>query len=562
MSKMGKGPGLSNVNTVHYKYKGEPYFATIDADQFGIPAELIVKGMEGIKTTIPDVVRLMGIPANWLRTFITRLPAYAMRQMVRDPLNAAIVGGVDGFPVLNALKQMAKMRAGRNSSADALMRGLVVSSNIYAGNEQDMQRFIEAASTGRGKWSKFMGGLDQLALQSDAATRTAIYEDGIKKGLSERQAQFRAMESQNFSRRGLSPSMQVMSTLVPFFNAQIQGLDALYRSFRGDMPFSEKLQIQKKIVSRGLLLMATAMSYALLMRDNEEYKKATPEERYANFFVPLPGTKDMLKIPIPYEVGLLFKALPEAILDSILGDTKAEEAAKGMGKLLLQSAPGVVPAAAKPLLEAAYGQTLIGPIESEREKQLPTAQRYRETTPEVLKTLGSFTGEIGISPLMLEHLARGYTSSLGISALRLLDPVLGDATEGEKASQSLSKTPFIGGLFQTGDGRFLIERAYSRMEEIMQAEEGYKDLMKRGKQAEAQAFAQRNADLLAATDMAGMFRQRSGQMFADERAIRAEPTLTKAQKDALLEKLKAARDEEARQFYAASERNTRPQPRP
>jgi hypothetical protein len=158
---------------------------------------------------------------------------------------------------------------------------------------------------------------------------------------------------------------------------------------------------------------------------------------------------------------------------------------------------------------------------------------------------------------MLEHLARGYTSSLGISVLRMLDPVLGDATEGEKASQSLNKLPFVGGLFQTGDGRFLIERAYSRMEEIMQAEEGYKDLMKRGKQAEAQAFAQRNADLLAATDMAGMFRQRSGQMFADERAIRAEPTLTKAQKDALLEKLKAARNEEARQFYAASERSTR-----
>jgi hypothetical protein len=562
VSKMGKGAGPGNVSTVHYKYKGEPYFATIDADQFGIPAELIVKGMEGIKTTIPDVVRLLGIPANWLRTFITRLPAYALRQMVRDPLNAAIVGGVDGVPVLNALKQMAKMRAGRNPSADALMRGLVVSSNIYTGNEQDMQRFIEAASTGRGKWSKFMGGLDQLALQSDAATRTAIYEDGIKKGLSERQAQFRAMESQNFSRRGLSPSMQVMSTLVPFFNAQIQGLDALYRSFRGDMPFSEKLDIQKKIISRGTLLMVTALSYAFLMRDNEEYKKATPEERYANFFVPLPGTKDMLKIPIPYEVGLLFKALPEAVLDSILGDTKAEEAAKGIGKLLMQSAPGVLPAAGKPLIEAAYGQTLLGPIESEREKQLPTAQRFRETTPEVLKTLGAFTGEVGISPLMLEHLARGYTSSLGISALRILDPVLGDATEGEKASQSLNKLPFIGGLFQTGDGRFLIERAYSRMEEIVQAEEGYKDLEKRGKRAEAQAFAQRNADLLAATDMAGMFRQRSGQMFADERAIRAEPTLTKAQKDALLEKIKAAQNEEARQFYAASERSTRPQPQP
>lgn len=406
-----------------------------------------------------------------------------------------------------------------------------------------------------------MGMFDQLALESDAATRTAIYEDGLKKGLSERQAQFRALEAQNFSRRGLSPSVQYLSTLVPFFNAQIQGLDALYRSFRGDMPFSEKLEIRKKLAVRGTLLAITALGYAFMMRDNEEYKKATPEERYSNFFVPLPGTKEMFKIPIPYEVGLLFKALPEAILDSILGDTKANEAAKGIGKLLLQSAPGVIPAAGKPLLEAAYGQTMVSPIESEREKQLPAGQRYRETTPEVIKTLGSYTGEIGISPLLIEHFVKGYTSMLGVSVLRMLDPVMGEALD-NKASTPLSKTPFIGGLFQTADGRFLIERAYNRMEEITQAVEGYKDLEKRGKKAEAQEFAQRKADLLAAADMAGTFRQRSGQMFADERAIRAEPSLTRAQKDALLEKLKAARQAEARQFFAASEKTTRPQPRP
>jgi hypothetical protein len=561
VTKMGEGMGLANVNTVHYKYKGKPYFATIDADQFGIPADLIIKGMEGIKTTIPDLVRLMGIPADWIRTFVTRSPAYVLRQLIRDPMNAAITGGVDGVPVLNALKQFAKMRAGRNPSADALMRGLAVSSNIYTGNEQDMQKFLEAASSGRGKWSKMMGMFDQFALESDAATRSAIYEDALKKGLSERQAQFRALEAQNFSRRGLSPSVQYLSTLVPFFNAQIQGLDALYRSFRGRMPFSEKLEIRKKLAVRGSLLIVTALGYAFMMRDNEEYKKATPEERYSNFFVPLPGTKEMFKIPIPYEVGLLFKALPEAILDSILGDTKAKEAAKGIGKLLLQSAPGVIPAAGKPVLEAVYGQTMIGPIESEREKQLPAGQRFREATPEVLKTLGSYTGEIGISPLLIEHFVKGYTSMLGVSVLRMLDPVMGEALD-NKATAPLSKMPFFGGLFQTADGRFLIERAYSRMEDITQAVQGYEDLQKRGKKAEAEEFAQRKADLLAAADMAGTFRKRSGDMFADERAIRAEPSLTREQKDALLEKLKAAQQEEARQFYAASERTIRQQPRP
>jgi hypothetical protein len=261
----------------------------------------------------------------------------------------------------------------------------------------------------------------------------------------------------------------------------------------------------------------------------------------------------MVKVPIPYEVGLLFKALPEAIVDAIWGDTKAKEAGTAIGKLIWQSAPGVVPAAVKPVAEAIYGQTLVGPIESPREKQLPAGQRFREATPEVVKVVGSYTGEIGLSPLMLEHLIRGYTSTLGISALRMLDPVLGGSV-GEKASQPLSKMPFFGGLFQTPDGRFLIERAYSRMEEINQAVEGYKDLMRRGRKAEADEFAQRKADLLAAADMAGMFRQKSGQAFADERAVRADPSLTKEQKDALIEKLKAAQQSMAKQFYKATER--------
>ena len=258
---------------------------------------------------------------------------------------------------------------------------------------------------------------------------------------------------------------------------------------------------------------------------------------------------------------MLFKALPEALLDAIIGDTKATEAAKGIGKLLLQSAPGVIPVAGKPLIEAAYGQTLVGPIESEREKRLFAGQRFRENTPEVLKTLGSYTGAIGISPLMLEHLARGYTSTLGVSVLRALDPIMGEALD-NKATTPLSKTPFIGGLFQTADGRFLIERAYARMEEATQAADSYKDLQKRGRKAEAEAFAQRHADLLAASDMAGTFRQRSGQMFADERAVRADPSLSREQKDALLAKIKAAQQMEAKQFSEASDKTTRRSDRP
>lgn len=554
VSAIDRGMGPANPNTVHYKIRGEHHFAVIDSDQFGIPADLIVKGMEGIKTTIPGLVRAMGVPADWVRKFVTRSPAYVLRQLMRDPVNAAIIGGVDGVPVMNALKQMAQMRAGLSPEAEALQRGLVVNSNVFTGDERDMEVFMRSIATGRGKWAKMMSEFDKLALQADAATRATIYEDSIGKGLSKARASFRALEAQNFSRRGLSPTMQALNTIVPFFNAQLQGLDVLYRSLTNKMPFAEQLEIRKKLVTRGLMLAATAMTYALFMQNDDEYKKLEPEVRYGNFLIKTPFFKDFLAIPIPYEIGILFKALPEMLIDMASKDTAAKDAAFGLGKLLWQSAPSVIPAMPKPFLEAAYGQTQFGPIESEREKKLPAAQRARETTPEVLKMVGGITGAVDVSPLMLEHFLRAYTGALGLSILRLPDPLLRPAGEGEKASLRESQYPLVGGLFKSTEGRFLVDRAYARMQEIEQAVNGYEDLMKRGKRAEAAEFAQRKANLMAAEEMAGAFRKSVGEAYKDEREIRAAPNLTQAQKDKLIEQIRKARNLEAEGFYKATEK--------
>jgi len=556
-SKYGPGQGPANADTVHFKVKGKPYFATIDSDTFGIPAHLIVKGMEGIKTTLPQLVQMLGVPADILRKFITRSPAYAVRQIIRDPINAALLSGTDGVPVLNAIRQLAKMRNGQNTTQDELMRGLVVSSNVYTGNEKDMEKFLQDIQSGKGKWTKMMGMIDSAALQADVATRALVYESALKRGLSKAQAQFVAMESQNFGRRGLSPSMQMLSTMIPFFNAQIQGLDVLYRTLRGKMPFAQQMEIQRKLKARGMMLMAGAMAYAIMMQDDEAYKLATPEQRYGNFFVYIPGVKDPLRIPIPYEIGVLFMAIPQAIVDVAIRDTKASEAIKGIGKLLWQSAPGVVPVGAKPWLEAFYGQTAFGPIENQREKMLAAGERYRPGTTEVAKALGSFTGVVGVSPLMLEHFVKSYTSMLGISALHMLDPVFATGVGGEKASIPASKQPFVGGLFHSAEGRFLIDRAYGRMDEIVQASNTYEGLMDRGQRAEARAFAQRQSNLIAMKDEAGAFRQEMGEMFSEERAIRDNPRLTTAQKDERLERLKRFENKMAEQFYKQSERTTR-----
>jgi hypothetical protein len=559
-SRLAPGTGPDGRDVVRFKKSGEDHYVLIDTDKYGISADLIIKGMEGIKTTVPAVFELMGIPADILRKFVTRNPVYALRQVVRDPLNAWLTTGTDAIPVLSSMKELSKMVAGRSKEEQELMQAGAITSNVFSGDQRDMTKFLKDISAGKTGWDKAISKLDAFALQGDAATRVVVYKDSLAKGMSKQAALLRTLESMNFSRRGVSPSMQVLSTVIPFFNAQIQGLDVLYRAFKGDMPFSEQLKIKEKLVQRGLLLAAGTMAYAMLMSDDEAYKRAKPEERYANWFVYVPGIAEPVRVPIPFELGYLFKALPEALYNMAFNDEKASKAMGGMYKLLEQSNPFALPQAVKPLTEAVLGKSFYGgDIESERERKslLPT-DRYRDTTTELSKLLGQVTGKAGVSPIVLDHLIRGYTGPLGLAIVQLANPILNTEMKANVAEPTLkaSKTPFIGGLFQPVEGRGTLDEAYDRMTEIQQTKGTYNDMLAKGNRAEAKAFAQENANTLAMASTSGSVQKYLGEIAKRERIIRASPTLTTEQKDAQLERLDQMKTTYARKFIALADRTT------
>ena len=554
-SRVAQGNGPQGMNTVRFFKNGEPYYALIDTDAYGVPAELIVRGMEGIKTTLPAIVKLMGIPANILRSFVVRNPTYAVRQIIRDPLNAWLTTGTDAVPVLSSMKELASMVAGRSDAEKKLMETGAISSNVYSGDEQDMSKFLKDVSAGKSGWDKATAMLDTFALQGDAATRAVVYKDSLAKGMTEQEALLRTLESMNFSRRGVSPSMQALSTLIPFFNAQVQGLDVIYRAMKGDMPYSQQLDIRGKMVRRGLMLAAGTIAYAALMEDDEAYKRAKPEERLANWFVYVPGVDEPVRVPIPFEMGFLFKALPEAVYNMAMQDDKADAAVKGLGKLALQTIPLSLPQAVKPLTEVILGKSFYsGDIESAREKDVMATQRYRDTTTELSKTIGAVTGNVGLSPITLDYLIRGYTGGLGIALIQLANPLLASDTKAEIAEPTtkISKTPFIGGLFQPVQGRGTLDEAYDRMIEIQQVKGTFNDMVAKGKRSEAMAFAQEYSDKLAAASLSGSVQKRLGELAKLERQIKAAPGLTTAQKDAQLERLDKAKTALARQFLSVT----------
>jgi hypothetical protein len=551
-----KGPYTDNV--VHFRVHGVEHHAIIDTDMYGIPAQMIVEGLEGIKVAMPAIVRMMGVPGDIFRKFTVRNPLYMFRQLVRDPVSAWVQNGTSTIPILDSFSTLAKMATGKDTTAQRLQRSGATSSNVLVGDARDMTKFLEDLTAGKWSLDRAFSKLDTISQQSDAATRQVIYEDSIKKGMSHQQALMRTLESMNFSRRGTSPSMYLLSTVTPFMHSQVQGLDVLYRAMRGQLPGADKLQVAQRFVARATMLAMSSMAYALLMQDDEDYKRAKPEERYGNWWVPTLGlTKEnWLKIPIPYEVGFLFKALPEAMVNMAAGDEKAGPALEAIGRLLSQSQPISAPQALKPAIEVALGASFYsGPIESPHEKEILPQYRYRTNTTEISKMFG---GVAGLSPIELDYLIRGYTGGVGMAIAQMANVFLRapEAANIERPTTKLSEVPLFGALFQTSEGRGALDATYKLIEEIQQTKGAFNKLIQDGRREEAVQFANENASVLAASSAAGYMKKTLGEMSKQVRMIKSSPQMTTEQKDAALENLYINQLALSRNFLKTAERTT------
>jgi hypothetical protein len=531
-AKIGKGLGPNTKNVVRFKEHGQPMYAIIDSDDFGIPADLLVQGMEGIKTALPLAIQILGKPADLLRKGVTRNPAYAVRQIFRDSLNSWLTSGGNFTPVLSSLKEMGSMVAGRSDNEAILQQAGAISSNVFSGDRGDWDRILRDISTGKGTFDRLLSKADAFAMQGDAATRAVLYNKYREQGMTHMQALLGALESMNFARRGLSPSMQYLSTMIPFFNAQIQGLDVIYRAIRGKTTFETEMNARSQLIKRGVLMAASTMAYAALMQDDEAYKNATPLERAQNWFVYLPGMDEPMRIPIPFELGMAFKAIPEMFMNTAFGDQKVGDAAATIGKLAYNTVPIGLPQGIKPALEVMMNYSLFAgnSILSQREQMLQTPEQFRANTSELAKLLGANNV---LSPIELEYLVRGYTGSLGVVLMQMTNPLfrpLNSDDMPDGPTKKVSQMPILGALFQPTDGRGIIDAAYEQVDSMQKASNTYKRMVEQGRRADAQAFAQKYSAEIAGNTFGGSFRQQMGDLAKVRRAIEASKDLTPEQK--------------------------------
>jgi len=446
-----------------------------------------------------EVSKILGFPSRFLREMVTREPGFVIANMLRDSLSAFVTSGSSFVPIADTI-------AGYAEGMEKLERTGVVGGYDYKNDPENIGEYAGKILQKRNKnvdqrglLSKFfIGGWDllgQATTRSDAATRNAVYNDVLARTGNEAEASYQAMEVLNFGRRGSSPVMRLVTATIPFLNARIQGLDVLARAGTGKSSANRDLsrsQAAMSFIARGSLIAASTAIYYTMVSDDEQYKEQTEEIKDNYWLIPTPSGVPV-RIPIPFEVGLIFKTLPERIIDSYNEGTTAREAQQSIGRAVFGTLGVQPPQAVTPIMEAYMNYDLytgrpVTPVFID--SSLPPELQELASTTEVAKNMAKV---LGISPIKLDHLMKGYGGTIGSYILGMADYGLRDSfLQGDNravlAGTDVSQYPIIRRFFASEFGGGNKEDFYEMWDYIKRTENAAKLLQDQGRFDELESF--------------------------------------------------------------------------
>ena len=460
---------------------------------------------------INPFVNFLGMPARFLREMVTRSPDFMVANMLRDSLSAWATSGRNTGALAGTTSGFVKALKG-STSADAIASAGLMTGFDFGGDPSKMTDLLKY------KYPSKMGRIIRNPLKaiwdasgtasraSDAATRIAVYEKVLQETGDEVQAIYEAQEVINFSARGSSAVIQNLAVMVPFLNARLQGLDVLYRASMGAKGFTPRVEsdiVKRRFITRALLVGMSSAAYWALVHDDEEYINQNPEIKDNYWIIPskfIPGYEGPpLRIPIPFEVGFLFKTLPERTMALMFGKDVPRDTVTALTRGLANTFEfNPIPQAALPIGEAITNFSFWTgrEIEGSYLERLEPGYRANSRTSALAIELGQ---ALNASPVKIDHMIKGYSGTLGTVLFDTIDQVMRQTSEelGERPSKQLSEYPFIKRFFARPDARGLVTQFYDLREAVGQAVNTLKDL-EQGELtvSEAEKFEEKRLELL------------------------------------------------------------------
>jgi hypothetical protein len=399
--------------------------------------------------------------------------------------------------------------------------------------------------TAASPFTLFWGALEKGTTASDAATRIAIYKATLAETGNEAEALHRSLEVLNFNRKGSSAVVRIAAAVIPFLNARVQGLDVFFRSgirpfFNKDATAMEK-QVQKAMFIRGSTIMAMSAMYAAAIAGNPDYENQEEEVKDNNWIIPLGEGRAPLKIPIPFEVGTLFKTVPERIYRSFYGMDTNKDSAEA-AKRALSNTFGIspLPQFIAPYYEVKSNYSLFTGREIVSGNMKDVAPEYQvgANTSKVAQELGMATG---MSPMKLEYLYKGYTGTMGMYALDLLDASITSLMPDsgvQRASKRFEQMPVIKRFFADPEARGKITAYYDLKNSVDSVVRTVNFLEKSNDPTIAQ-YVEKNAMLYAAKDFINDLNKQMQDLQDQANMVRSADIPPDEKREILLEITKA-----------------------
>ena len=475
-------------------------------------------------------IGLLAAPANALRTLVTKEPGYMLVNQMRDSLSAYVTSGIKMTPVVDSARQFAASIAKETPEMEALFNAGVIGGYEYAhgvkegaavferevrkkaGVKTTLERLTTPATS-------LWGALERGTQISDGATRAEVYKRVLAETGNRAEALWQAAEVLNFYRHGRSPIIRVLTAAIPFMNARIQGLDVLYRA--GINPMLDKnatdaqRQRMKTFWTRGMTMFALSSMYWMLVHDDDEYKKQEQETRDNYWLIPGMG----LKIAIPFEVGVIFKVLPERILQNAFGSDTGKDTLESL-KRQLQSTLGFnfIPQAFLPLYETQTNFSFFTQRPIIGQGMEDVAARYQvspgtsmfaqmladklrvETSEDSSEFTKALAKSLDLSPIKVDHVIKGYTGTIGQYAVEVFDAMYNMNADVPKPSKRFEQLPIIKRLALDPDARGQVTGFYdlkNSVDEVVRTS----NLLERTAQPEEYAkYLTSNMNVLAQRD--------------------------------------------------------------
>jgi hypothetical protein len=500
-----KIPKPSGINTVSLLRDGK-------VEHYHVNDPLLVDSLKSLNLAkLPGLGFLSG-PANLLRSLVTKDPGFMLANLMRDSMSAWVTSGQNFKPGIDTIRYFGKALAGNSPEVEALLNFGMGGYEFSKGVEQsgrDLADTLKKKTQGPRTFGQkvlnvgpsIWEALEKGTTASDMATRAAIYKKVMEETGNETEALMRALEVMNFNRRGNSVVVRIATAAIPFFNARMQGLDVLYRAgirpyIQGKDASDYEKQIAKTFAIRGLTMMAVSSLYWAMTHDDDEYLAQEQETRDNNWLLPSLG----MRVPIPFEVGVIFKVIPERLLELSFGNDTGKDFSEAMVRNIKSSLfMDLMPQTFKPIYEVTtnYNFYTRRPIVGQGAEGLSDVFQVGPGTSSFAEGIGK---TLGLSPLKVDHLIKAYTGTIGMYAVDTIDLVIDANSDVPKATKRFEQMPFIKRFALDPEARGKVTAYYDLKNSVDEVVRTVNHLEKAGNYEEMGEYMQDNMRILASKD--------------------------------------------------------------